>query len=178
MKSKSLKSRLPKPDDARTLMKEFKEFAMRGNVIDMAVGIVVGTAFTKLVSSLVDNLVMPPLGLLMGKMDLSNYFIALDGQDYATLSEAEEYGAPVLKYGMVINQVIDFIILAFVIFLVIRQINRIRRRMEAQRAKPQEPTTKACDYCFSTVSIKATRCPHCTSHLVTTDGHKSTTATD
>lgn len=136
------------------MLKEFKEFAMRGNVIDMAVGIVIGSAFGKIVSSLVNDVIMPPIGLLLGNADFSNLVITLK-------SKTAKGGAVAIKYGLFINTVLDFIILAFAIFLLIRQINRFKRKEEA----PAKPTTKECPKCFSVIPLKATRCPSCTSDL-------------
>jgi len=144
------------------MIKEFKEFAMRGNVIDMAVGIIIGAAFGKIVTSLVNDILMPPIGLLMGKVNFSNLFIDLSGQSHATLTEAKAAGDATINYGMFINTVIDFIIVAFVIFLMIRQINRLKREPAAQ---PAAATTRECPYCFSVISLKATRCPHCTAQV-------------
>jgi large conductance mechanosensitive channel len=146
------------------MLKEFKEFAMKGNVVDMAIGIIIGVAFGKIITSLVGDVLMPPIGLLLGKIDFSNLFINLSGQHYATMSEAKAAGAASINYGVFINTVIDFIIVAFVIFLLIRQINKMKRQPEPA---PAVPTTKECPYCLSTVPIKATRCPHCTSELNT-----------
>jgi large conductance mechanosensitive channel len=144
------------------VFKEFKEFAMRGNVVDMAVGIIIGAAFGKIVSSVVSDVIMPPIGLLLGKMDFGSLFINLSGVSYATLAEAKAAGAPTINYGLFINTVIDFIIVAFVLFLIIRQMNRLKR---APEPAPAVPTAKECPYCFSTIPIKATRCPNCTSEL-------------
>ncbi|MEO0076209.1 MAG: large conductance mechanosensitive channel protein MscL [candidate division WOR-3 bacterium] len=144
------------------MFKEFKEFAMRGNVLDMAVGIIIGVAFGKIVTSLVNDIIMPPIGLLLGKIDFANLFINLSGKHYSTLAEAKAAGAATLNYGVFINTVIDFIIVAFVIFLIVRQVNRLKKKPAPVTA---EPTTKECPYCFSTISIKATRCPNCTSQL-------------
>ena len=127
------------------MLKEFKEFAMRGNVVDMAVGIIIGAAFGRIVTSLVNDVVMPPIGLLMGKVDFSNLYLALDGGDYASLAAAEQAGAPVIKYGLFINNVLDFLIVAFVIFLVIRAMNNLRRKQEAapaEEAAPPAPTAE------------------------------------
>ena len=137
------------------MMNEFKEFAVRGNVVDMAVGIVIGGAFGKIVTSLVSEVIMPPVGILLGNVDFSNLAITLREKT----AEAE---AVTVKYGAFINTIIDFIIVAFAIFLVIRQINRLRKKEEAP---PAEPTTKDCPKCFSSIPIKATRCPQCTSEL-------------
>lgn len=144
------------------MFKEFKEFAMRGNVLDMAVGVIIGAAFGKIVNSFVADIMMPPLGLLLGQVDFSNLFINLSGKPLASLAEAKTAGAPTINYGIFINQVIDFVIVAFAIFLLIRQINAMKRRSEAP---PAVPTTKSCLYCLSDIPLKATRCPHCTSEL-------------
>ncbi len=144
--------------------KEFKEFIMRGNVVDMAVGIVIGAAFGKIVTSLVEDLLMPPIGLLLGRMDFSNLFLSLSGKQYETLAAAKAAGAATLNYGLFLNTVINFLILAFAIFLLIRQINRLRRQ---PAPAPAAPTTKDCPFCLSAVPIKATRCGHCTSELRT-----------
>lgn len=144
------------------MLKEFKEFAMRGNVLDMAVGVIIGAAFGKIVNSFVADIMMPPLGLLLGQVDFSNLFINLSGKPLASLAEAKTAGVPTINYGFFINQVIDFLIIAFAIFLLIRQINAMKRRSEAP---PAVPTTKSCLYCLSDIPLKATRCPHCTSEL-------------
>lgn len=144
------------------MLKEFKEFAMRGNVVDMAVGIIIGAAFGKIVSSLVNDILMPPVGVLLGKVDFSNLFVNLSGKSYATVAEAKAAGAATISYGIFINHIIDFTIVAFAIFMLVRQINRLRRQPEAV---PAEPTTKECPYCLSNISLKAIRCPHCTSEL-------------
>ena len=146
------------------MLKEFKEFAMRGNVLDMAIGIIIGAAFGKIVTSLVSDVIMPPIGLLLGKLDFSNLYINLSGQPYASLAAAKAAGASTINYGLFINTVIDFIIVAFVIFLLIRQVNKLRRQPEVAAAVP---TTKECPYCLSVIPIKAVRCPHCTSELKT-----------
>ncbi|AJE04145.1 large-conductance mechanosensitive channel protein MscL [Geobacter pickeringii] len=142
------------------MLKEFKEFAMKGNVIDLAVGIIIGGAFGKIVTSFVNDILMPPLGLLLGKMDFTNLFINLSGKEFPSLKAAKDAGAPVISYGVFINTVLDFIIVAFAIFLVIKQINR----MKAEPV-PVPPNTKECGFCFSAIPIKATRCPHCTSEV-------------
>ncbi len=147
------------------MLKEFKEFIMRGNVVDMAVGIIIGAAFGTIVKSLVSDVIMPPIGLLLGNVDFANLFAVLrQGAvpgPYASLAEAQEAGAVSINYGVFINTIISFLIVAFCVFLLIRQINRIRREEEA----PAEPTTKDCPYCLSVIPIKATRCGHCTSQL-------------
>jgi len=142
------------------MLKEFREFVMRGSVVDLAVGVIIGGAFGKIVSSLVSDIIMPPIGLLLNGMDFTNLFVSLTGQPYDTLAEAQAAGAPTLNYGNFINALIDFLIIALVIFLLIRAINRLQRPAPAA-----EPTTRECPHCFSTISIKATRCPNCTSQL-------------
>lgn len=143
------------------MLKEFREFAVRGNAIDMAVGIIVGAAFGKIVTSLVNDILMPPVGLLLGRVDFSNLYINLSRQPYATLAEAQAAGAPTVNYGLFLNTVLDFLIVAVVVFLLVQLINRLRRREEA----PAAPTTKVCPYCRSTIPLQATRCPYCTSQL-------------
>ncbi|MBC7233644.1 MAG: large-conductance mechanosensitive channel protein MscL [Chloroflexi bacterium] len=142
------------------MLKEFKQFAMRGNVIDLAVGLMLGSAFNKIVASLVGDILMPPIGVLLGKVDFSNLFINLSGQRYASLAEAKAAGAATVNYGLFLNTVIEFVIVAFALFLLVRQINRLQRA-----AEPAAPQTKECPYCFSRIPIQATRCPNCTSHL-------------
>jgi large conductance mechanosensitive channel len=151
------------------MLKEFKEFALRGNVIDMAVGIIIGAAFGTIVSSLVSDIIMPPIGLILGGVDFVNFFALLKAGSppgpYASLADAQAAGAVTISYGVFINSVISFLIVAFVMFLLIRGINRLQREEEAP---PAEPTTKECPYCLSAIPIKATRCPQCTSALSTT----------
>jgi large conductance mechanosensitive channel len=142
------------------MLKEFKEFAMRGSVLDMAVGIIIGAAFGKIVTSFVGDVLMPPVGAILGKVDFSNLFLNLSGKSYATIAEAKAAGAATLNYGMFINTVIDFLIVAFVIFLLVRQVNRWKTPPPAP-----VPATKDCPYCYSAIPIKATRCPNCTSEL-------------
>jgi large conductance mechanosensitive channel len=148
------------------MLKEFKEFAMRGNVVDMAVGIIIGAAFGTIVKSLVSDVIMPPIGLLLGNVDFSNLFVVLrqgaTAGPYASLADAQAAGAVSINYGVFINTVISFVIVAFAVFLVIRGINKMKRQKEEPAA---EPTTKACPFCQSTIPIKATRCPFCTSEL-------------
>lgn len=148
------------------MLKEFKEFAMRGNVVDMAVGIIIGGAFGTIVKSLVSDVLMPPLGLILGGVDFSDLFFTLkDGTTagpYATLAAAKSAGAVTLGYGLFINAVISFLIVAFAVFLLIKGINQLQRKKEQA---PPDPTTKECPYCLSTIAIKATRCPQCTSEL-------------
>ena len=144
------------------MLKEFKEFAMRGNVLDMAVGIIIGAAFGKIITSFVSDILMPPIGLLLGKVDFSGLFINLSGQSFATLAEAKKAGAATINYGLFMNTVLDFLIVAFVIFLLIKQVNRLKREPEVA---PAAPTTKDCPYCVSAIPIAAVRCAHCTSQL-------------
>ncbi len=143
------------------MIKEFKEFAIKGNVIDMAVGIIIGAAFGKIVSSLVNDILMPPIGVLLGKVDFSNLFVSLSGQQYDSLAAAKAAGAATLNYGVFINNVIDFVIVAFAVFMLVRQVNRFTKKPEPAAA----PTTKECPFCASTIALKATRCPNCTSEL-------------
>jgi large conductance mechanosensitive channel len=149
-----------------TMFKEFKEFAMRGNVVDMAVGIIIGAAFGTIVKSLVADVLMPPIGLLLGNVDFSNLFIVLKqgavAGPYATLAAANTAGAITLNYGVFLNTVISFLIVAFAVFMVIRSLNKLKRKQEATSAAP---TTKDCPKCFSTIPIKAVRCPQCTSEI-------------
>ena len=142
------------------MLKEFKEFAMRGNVLDMAIGIIIGAAFGKIITSLVGDILMPPLGLILGKVDFSSLFLNISGKTFATLAEAKAAGAPTINYGLFLNTVIDFIIVAFAIFLLVRQINRW-----SKPAPATAPTTKDCPFCCSAIPIKATRCPNCTSEV-------------
>jgi large conductance mechanosensitive channel len=148
------------------MFKEFKEFAMRGNVIDMAVGIIIGAAFGTIVKSLVSDVIMPPIGLLLGNVDFANLFIVLkEGSvagPYSSLDAAKEAGAVTINYGFFMNTIISFLIVAFAVFLLIRQINRMKKQQEAP---PAEPTTKECPFCFSVIPIKAIRCAHCTADL-------------
>ena len=142
-----------------SLKEDFKKFAMRGNVIDMAVGVIIGGAFGKIVGSLVNDIIMPPIGMAMGKIDFKNLFISLNGKEYATLEAAKKAGAPVLAYGSFINTVMDFLILAFVIFMMVKQINKLTP------PPAPEPEPRKCPYCKSEIADDATRCPHCTSQL-------------
>ena len=144
------------------MFREFREFAMRGNVVDLAVGIIIGAAFGKIVTSLVNDIVMPPVGLLLGRVDFSSLFINLSGQPYASLAEAKAAGAPTINYGVFLNSVIDFVIVAFAIFLLVRFINRLSRQPEATL---EAPTTRECPFCLSSIPLRATRCPQCTSTL-------------
>ncbi|HNT53479.1 MAG TPA: large conductance mechanosensitive channel protein MscL [Anaerolineaceae bacterium] len=142
------------------MLKEFKEFALKGSLLDMAIGFIIGGAFGKIVTSLVNDIIMPPIGLLLGKVNFTELFWALDGGTYASLQAAKDAGAPTLNYGLFLNTIIDFLIVAFVLFLLIRQVNRLRKP-----APTAAPTTKDCPYCKTAIPIGATRCPHCTSEL-------------
>jgi large conductance mechanosensitive channel len=140
------------------MLKEFKEFAMRGNVVDMAVGIIIGAAFGKIVSSMVQDVIMPPIGRLMGNVDFSDLFINLSSGTYKSLAEAKAAGAATLNYGIFINTILDFVIVAFAIFMLVRAMNKLKRKEE-----PAPATTKECPECLSTIPLKARRCAHCTS---------------
>jgi large conductance mechanosensitive channel len=142
------------------MLKEFKEFAMTGNVLDMAVGIIMGAAFGKIVTSFVSDVLMPPIGRITGRMDFSSLFINLSGKDYSSLAEAKAAGAATLNYGVFINTVLDFLIVAFAVFLLVRQVNRLRTK-----EIPVAPATEDCPFCFSAIPVKAVRCPHCTSQF-------------
>jgi len=145
------------------MLKEFKTFVMRGNVLDLAVAVIVGGVFGKIVSSLVNDVLMPPIGLVVGKVDFSSLYLKLSSDTYASLAEAQKAGAPIIKYGLFINTVIDFLIVSFVIFLVVRLANRLQRQEAA--AAPAAPTTKECPFCLSAIPLTATRCGHCTSEI-------------
>ncbi len=144
------------------MFKEFKEFAMKGNVVDLAIGIIIGGAFGKIVTSFVNDILMPPIGLLLGKVDFSNLFIGLSSQTFNTLQEAKAAGAATLNYGLFINTILDFIIVAFAVFLLVKQINRLKRE---EQPAPAVQTTKECPFCISAIPLKAVRCPNCTSEL-------------
>jgi large conductance mechanosensitive channel len=149
------------------MFKEFKEFAMRGNVIDMAIGIIIGGAFGPIVGSMVSDILMPPIGMALGNVDFSNLFILIKegsaaAAPYASLADAKAAGAVTINYGVFINSVISFVIVAFCVFLLVKTMNRLRREEEAA---PAAPTTKDCPFCCTTIAIQASRCPHCTSEL-------------
>ena len=144
------------------MLKEFRDFAIKGNVIDLAIGIIIGTAFGRIVTSLVTDIIMPPLGVLLGKVDFSNLYINLSGKAFNSLTDAKAAGAATINYGLFINNIIDFIIVAFVIFLLVRGINRMKK---APAPAPAAPATKECPFCYTQIPIKATRCPNCTSEL-------------
>jgi large conductance mechanosensitive channel len=143
------------------MLKEFKEFAMRGNVLDMAIGIIIGAAFGKIISSFVADVLLPPIGLLMGGADFSNYFVTIKGAAQPTLAAAKAAGAVTINYGFFINTVLDFLIVAFAIFMLIRQVNRFKKKEEPVAA----PETKECPQCLSVIPLKAKRCAHCTTQL-------------
>ncbi|MGC7872008.1 large conductance mechanosensitive channel protein MscL [Desulfosporosinus sp. FKB] len=144
------------------MWKEFKEFSLKGNVIDLAIGVIIGGAFGKIVTSLVSDIIMPLLGILLGKVDFSNLFIVLGSGHYKTLVEAKNAGVATINYGTFINNVINFLIIAFSIFIVIKQVNRFTKKKEVE----DEPSkTKTCPYCITEINLKATRCPHCTAIL-------------
>lgn len=144
------------------MLKEFKEFAMRGNVVDLAIGIIIGAAFGKIVTSFVNDILMPPIGILLGRVDFSNLFISLSGQLYPTLAAAKAAGAATINYGVFIQTILDFLIVALAIFLMIRQINRMKRQPATPAAAP---TSKECRFCRMSIPLQAGRCPHCTSQL-------------
>ena len=146
----------------KKFLSEFREFAVRGNMLDLAVGMIIGGAFTTIVGSLVNDIINPILGLVIGKIDFSSLFITLDGGSYKTLAAAEAAGAAVLKYGGCISNIINFVIMAFVVFVLVKAVNKLRLPKEEA---PAEPTTKVCPYCKSEIAIEAVRCPHCTSEL-------------
>ncbi len=148
------------------MLKDFKEFAMRGSVVDMAVGVVIGGAFGKIATSLVNDIVMPPIGFLLGKVDFSGRFFNLSRHPYATLAEAKAAGAPIVSYGLFINTVLDFVIVSLAIFLAIRQLNRFLSRSVSAPAR----TVKTCPFCFSSVDVQAKRCAYCTSNLEQDNG--------
>lgn len=150
----------------KNMLSEFKKFVMRGNVLDMAVGIIIGGAFTKIVNSMVADVMMPPLGLLIGKVDFSNWFVVIKqgttAGPYTTIAEAQAAGATTMNLGLFLNAIISFIIVAFCIFLLIKSINKLNA---PQEQAPAAPTTKKCPYCCSEIALEATRCPHCTSEI-------------
>jgi large conductance mechanosensitive channel len=152
-------ARIRKSEERREMWKEFKEFAMKGNVLDLAVGFIIGAAFGKIVSSLVADIIMPPIGVIMGKVDFSGLFVSLNGTSYPTLAAAKAAGAPTLNYGLFINNIIDFIIVAFAVFVIVRIVNRWKP------VPPAAPATKDCPYCGTKLPTSATKCSGCTSAL-------------
>jgi len=146
--------------------KDFQKFVVRGNVVDLAVGFIMGAAFSRLVSSLVNDIIMPPVGLLIGRVDFGSLFINLSGENYASLAEAQAAGAATINYGVFLNTVIEFVIVAFALFVLIKQVNRLQRQPEeAQTA----PASKVCPYCYTEIPMAATRCPNCTSQLASSE---------
>jgi len=143
------------------MLKEFRSFIMRGNVLDLAIAVIMGGAFGKIVTSLVNDLLMPPIGLLLGKVDFGSLFINLSGTPYGSLADAQAAGAATINYGVFLNTVIDFLFVALIVFFIVRAVNRL----QAPQPAPAAPTTKNCPHCFSSIHIKATRCPSCTSEL-------------
>lgn len=150
------------------MWKEFRDFAMRGNVIDLAVGIIIGAAFGKIVTSLVNDILMPPLGLVLGRVDFTNLFVNLSSKHFDSLADAKAAGAATINYGVFINNIIDFLIVAFAVFLLVQQVNRLTKKP----APPDAPTTKECPYCASAIPLKAVRCPNCTSELSASAEHR------
>lgn len=148
------------------IVKEFRDFISRGNVIDLAVGFIIGSAFSTIVKSLVSDIIMPPIGLALGKVDFSNLFVVLKEGDkpgpYYTIASAQEAGAVTLNYGLFINSIVTFLIIAAALFVLVKTINQLQR---AKETPPEKPTTKECPFCFTTIPIKALRCPNCTSEL-------------
>ena len=144
------------------MLKEFKEFAMRGNVIDLAIGVIIGAAFGKIVASLVDDIIMPPIGKLLHGTDFSNLFFALNGQHYASLQDAKKAGAATINYGLFVNAVINFLIVAFCIFILVQQVNRWTRKPQPEAA---EPSTRECPQCTMMIPVRARKCPHCTAQI-------------
>lgn len=145
-----------------SVWKEFREFAARGNVVDLATGVIVGTAFSKIVTSLTQDILMPPIGVVLGKVDFANLFISLSTKHYRTLAEAKAAGVATINYGLFLNNVLDFLITAFAVFLMIKQFNRLKRHKEAS---PAAPDTRECPYCIAKIPVKASRCPQCTSQV-------------
>ena len=146
----------------KKFMAEFKKFALKGNMIDLAVGVIIGGAFNALVSSLVNDIIMPALSIFTGKMDFANWFLALDGNTYETIEAAKEAGVATINYGNFISGIINFIIMAFVVFMIVRAINKLKKD---EPAAPAAPTTKKCPFCKTDIPLEATKCPHCTSTL-------------
>ncbi len=152
------------PMEGHLMVKEFKEFIMRGNVVDLAIAVIIGGAFGKIVTSFTNDILMPPIGLLLGKVDFSNLYINMSGKSFDSLADAKKAGAATINYGLFFNTVFDFLIVAFVLFLLIKQLNRMKRQPEEA---PAEPTAVECPFCRYSIPINATRCPHCTSELKT-----------
>jgi large conductance mechanosensitive channel len=144
------------------MLKEFREFAVKGSVIDLAVGVIIGAAFGKIITSLVEDVIMPPIGLLLGKVDFASLYINLGGGSYPSFAEAKKAGAPVIGYGQFLNAVVSFLIVAFVVFLIVKQVNRLKREPTPAEISPD---TRDCPFCVTSISNRATRCPNCTSEL-------------
>lgn len=144
------------------MLKEFREFAVKGNVIDLAVGVIIGAAFGKIVTSLVEDVIMPPIGMVLGKVDFASLYVNLSGTPYPSYAEAKKAGAPVIGYGQFLNSLVSFLIVAFVVFLVVKQINRMKREPAPAEISPE---TRECPFCVTSISNKATRCPNCTSEV-------------
>ena len=144
------------------MLEEFKEFTLKGNVVDLAIGVIIGSAFSKIITSLVNDVIMPPIGMILGEVDFSNLYINLSSGDFASLADAQAAGAVTINYGVFLNTVIDFLIVAFIMFMLIKQMNKLHK---IAKNKPAKPTTKECPYCLTAIPIKATRCPACTSEL-------------
>jgi large conductance mechanosensitive channel len=145
------------------IFKEFKEFAVKGSMIDLAIGIIIGAAFSGVITSLVNDIIMPPIGLLLGKVDFSNLFVTLSGGHFLTLEEAKAGGAVTMNYGLFVNTLINFLIVAFAVFILVKQVNNFKRRLEKE--KVEAPGTKMCPYCQSVIHINAVKCPNCTSDI-------------
>jgi large conductance mechanosensitive channel len=145
----------------QSMLKEFREFAVKGNVLDMAVGIIIGASFGKIVNSLVEDIIMPPIGLVLGKVDFANLFVSLNGQSYPSVAAAKQAGAATLNYGLFLNNIITFLIVAFAVFLLVKGVNKFRR----EEKKEEAVTEKDCPFCATKIPLSAARCPHCTSHL-------------
>ena len=153
----------------KTIINEFKEFIMRGNVLDMAVGVIIGGAFQKIISSLVNDVIMPVITLCTGGIDFTNWFIALDGNHYDTLQAAIDAKASTLNYGTFLTEIINFIIMAFIIFMMVKTMNSLSKRGKNPEAEPEAPAVKICPYCKTEIAAEASRCPHCTSQLDSTE---------
>ena len=149
----------------KKIIEEFKIFIMRGNVLDLAIGVIIGGAFQKIVNSLVNDMIMPLISLITGGINLSNWFLALDDSSYSVLSEAQANGANTLNYGLFLTEFLNFLIMAFVIFMFVKTMNRIAAKRKKTQVEPEPMKTKTCPYCKSDIDIEATRCPHCTSQL-------------
>lgn len=149
----------------KKIIEEFKIFIMRGNVLDLAIGVIIGGAFQKIVNSLVNDMIMPLISLITGGINFSNWFLALDDSSYSVLSEAQANGANTLNYGLFLTEVLNFLIMAFVIFMFVKTMNRIAAKRKKTEVEPEPTKTKTCPYCKSEIDIEATRCPHCTSQL-------------